>query len=125
MPSWLGHTRVNTVMKQWFHNFQGILASRGNISFSGGVCSQQLHIFVSVRNLQHRVVLRWMNLVLTATLARWQRYAFVTNSFWGNVCVYSQDHRLLTAENQGEGKHRYSSILLQHGLWTISLLNAN
>jgi len=34
-------------------------------------------------------------------------------------------HRLLTAEKQGEGKHRHASIVLQRGLWKSSLYDAN
>ena len=77
-------------MNKWLHKIQGILASWRNICFSRGICSQELLIFISVRNLQHRVVLRCINLISTAIVARWQRNAFVLSNFWGIVYVYSQ-----------------------------------
>jgi len=33
-------------------------------------------------------------------------------------------HRLLTAEKQGEGKHKHASTVLQHGLWKSSPTNS-
>jgi hypothetical protein len=104
--TWWG--RVHEVMNKWFHKIQGILASWRNICFSREICSQELLIFISVRNLQHRVVLWWINLILTAIVVRWRRNVHLLSSFWGTVCEYSQQPPFVNCWETRRGKEQTS-----------------